>query len=175
MALKPAEADIELRVGAAVERAGGDDVVARLHQAADGQELGGLSAGGGQRADTALQRRHALFEHGGGGVHDARVDVAEALQREELGGVRAVFKNERRRLVDGHGARAGGRIGLLAGMQGTGAETHRAVGGGFGHKLQFSGLSALAVDPAKRQRDGLLGFGAAWVSSTSIQWHRLYY
>ena len=44
-----AEADVELRVGAAVERAGGDDLIARAHEAGQGQELRGLSAGDGQR------------------------------------------------------------------------------------------------------------------------------
>ena len=75
-----AEADIELRVGAAVQGAGGDDLVARSRQAGDGQELRGLSAGGGQSGNAAFERRHPLFEHVGGGVHDAAVDVAELLQ-----------------------------------------------------------------------------------------------
>ena len=40
-------------------------------------------------ADAAFERRHALLEHGRGRIHDARVDVAELLQREQSRGVRA--------------------------------------------------------------------------------------
>ena len=50
----------------------------------------------------ALERGDALLEDVSGGVHDARVDVAELLQREEVGGVRGVFEGVRSRLVDRH-------------------------------------------------------------------------
>ena len=71
---------VEQVVGAAVERR--DDTMwppfsARLAQ---GDRLRGLPAGRGQRADAALERGDALLEHGLGGVHDARVDVAELLR-----------------------------------------------------------------------------------------------
>ena len=106
-----------MRVGAAIERAGRHQIVARLQQAADRQELGRLSAGGGQRTYTAFKRGDALFEHGGGGIHDAGVNVAEALESEQSRGVIAVFEDEGGGLIDGHRARAGGRIGLLARVQ----------------------------------------------------------
>ena len=57
---KAPEADVELRVGAAVERAGGDHVIAGLHQAGDGDELRRLPAGHGQRGHAVLERGHAL-------------------------------------------------------------------------------------------------------------------
>ena len=77
-----AEADVELRVRAAVQRARGDQLVAGTHQAGDGQELRRLSARRRQPADAAFERGDALLEHVGGRVHDAAVDVAELLQRE---------------------------------------------------------------------------------------------
>ena len=55
--------------------------------------------------DAAFERRHALLEDVGGRVHDAGVDVAELLQREQRRGVVGVFERERRGLVDRHGAR----------------------------------------------------------------------
>ena len=90
---KTPEGDVELRVGASVERGRRDQVVAGSAQAADGEKLRRLSARERQRADAALQRSHALLEHGRGGVHDARVDVAEALQAEQGCGVVGVFEN----------------------------------------------------------------------------------
>jgi hypothetical protein len=57
-----AEAHVELRVGAAVERAGGHQLVALPHQAGDGQELRRLAAGSSEAADAAFERRHALLE-----------------------------------------------------------------------------------------------------------------
>ena len=49
-----AEAHVELRVSAAVERAGGHQLVALPHQAGDGQELRRLAAGRSQAADAAF-------------------------------------------------------------------------------------------------------------------------
>ena len=43
-------------------------------------------------ADAAFERGHPLFEHGGGRVHDARVDVAELLQGERAAAC-SVFSN----------------------------------------------------------------------------------
>ncbi len=50
-----AEADIELRVGAAIERAGGNQLVTRLEQAADGEELSRLAARGREPGDAVLE------------------------------------------------------------------------------------------------------------------------
>ena len=51
-----AEAHVELRVRAAVQRAGGYQFVARLHQVAQGDELGGLPARHRQRRDRLATR-----------------------------------------------------------------------------------------------------------------------
>ncbi len=104
---------VEEVVGAAVERGGGDDLVAGSARVVNGQRLGGLAGGGGQRRDAAFERGDALLEDVGGRVHDARVDVAEFLQREEAGGVVGVVEDVRGGLVDRHGARAGGGVDLL--------------------------------------------------------------
>ena len=45
-------------------------------------------------ADAAFQRRHALLEDVGGGVHDAGIDVAELLQREQRGRMVGVLEHE---------------------------------------------------------------------------------
>ena len=68
-------------------------MIAGLQQAADCQELRRLAAGQCQRPDTALKRCDAFFEHRRRGVHDACVDVPEALQRKQFRSVPAVFKN----------------------------------------------------------------------------------
>ena len=91
---------------------------------------------GGEAGDAAFERRHALLENGRGGVHDARVDVAELLQREQSGRVRGILENERRGLVDRHGASQAGLIGSVAGMQAARGKAH--LTGGFGlvsHKV----------------------------------------
>lgn len=53
---------LELVVGAAVQKRGGDDVVASVGEGVDGDELGGLAGGGGQGRDTTLERGDALLE-----------------------------------------------------------------------------------------------------------------
>jgi hypothetical protein len=79
---KAPQADIELRVRAAVERAGGHNLIAGLQQRSQRDQLGGLAAGHRQRADATFERGDPLLEHGGGRVHDSGVDIAEALQIE---------------------------------------------------------------------------------------------
>ena len=110
------EADIELRVGAAVERARRHHLVAGHHQAADGDELGRLPARHRQRRGSVLERRHPLFQYPVGGVHDAGVNVAELLKREQVGRVRRILENVRSRLIDRHRPGPCRRVRLVAGM-----------------------------------------------------------
>ena len=119
---QPRQRVVEQVVGAAVERCGGDDLVAGGGQGGDGQGFRRLAGGRRQSRRAAFERGHALLEDVGGGVHDARVDVAELLQREQPAGMVGILKQVRRGLVDGHGARAGGGIGRLAGMNGEGGK-----------------------------------------------------
>jgi hypothetical protein len=108
---------VQQRVRAAVQGRGRDDVVAGAAQREDGGDFGRLAGGGGQRRAPALDRRHAFLEHRHRRVGDARVDVAEGLQVEQAGGVLGGVEDERGGLVDRRGARAGGRIRDLPGVQ----------------------------------------------------------
>ena len=129
--VREARADAVLRqrmgeqvVGAAVERGARDQVLARLH---DGQQRvrdRRLARRQRQPADAAFQRGHARLEHGIGGVHDARVDVALDLEVEQVRGVLRVVEGVGRRLVDRHRDRLGGRVGAVAGMDGEGLGAH---------------------------------------------------
>ena len=104
-------------VRAAVDARRRNDVPAGPHQRGDGEMQRRLAAGGRHRADAAFQRRDALLQHGDGRVGDARIDVPGPLQVEQRGRVLGVVEHVGGGLVDRHGARAGGRIGPLAGMQ----------------------------------------------------------
>ena len=107
---------LEQVVRAAVQAVGRHDLVARSGDGEDGVADGRLPRRQRQRADAALQRRDALLEHVGGRVHDAGVDVAELLQREQVGGMIRIVEDVRRRLVDRHRPGPRGRIGLLTGV-----------------------------------------------------------
>ena len=109
---------VEEIVGAAVERSGGDDLVAGSGKGDDGERLRRLARGGGEGCRAAFESRDALLKDVGGGVHDAGVDVAELLEREETAGVVGILEEVGGGLVDGHGTRAGGGVGRLAGMDG---------------------------------------------------------
>ena len=80
-------------------------------------------------ADAAFQGGDALLEDVHGRVHDPRVDVAELLQREQPGGVVGVVEQVGGGLVDRHGPGFGGRVGLLAAVDGQGGEV-LLIGGG---------------------------------------------
>jgi hypothetical protein len=112
----------ELGVGAAVEPAAGDDVVARLAEGEDRLNLGGVAARCRQRADAPFQAGDALLQHIRGGVHDPGVDVAGFLQGKQRRGVRRIAELVAGRLVDRHRATTGGRIRLLAGVELAGVE-----------------------------------------------------
>ena len=101
---EPRQRVVEEIVGAAVERGGGDDLVARPGQGGDDQGLGRLARGRRQPRRAAFESRDALLKDVGGGVHDAGVNVAEFLQAEEPAGVIGVVENVAGGLVDGHGA-----------------------------------------------------------------------
>ena len=95
-------------VGAAIQLAGADDVVADLHQRLDG--IGDRRHAGShrQRRDTALDGGHALLQHVIGRVHDAGVDVARHLEIEEVRAVLGIIEGVGGGLVDRHRRRLGG-------------------------------------------------------------------
>ncbi|MGY4500494.1 hypothetical protein ACVWYH_004425 [Bradyrhizobium sp. GM24.11] len=111
--------------GAAIERARRHDVVTGVEQRRDGQMQRGHAARGADRTDTAFQRREPLFQHAGGGVGDARIDVAGALQVEQRRRMIGILEHVGRGLIDRHRAGAGRGIRMLARMQAQGLEGRR--------------------------------------------------
>ena len=103
-------------------------------------------------ADAPFERRDALFEGGGGRVHDAAVDVSESLQRKELGRVIGVLEDIRGGLVERHRAGAGGRIGSLPGVHGQGVETEDVIV--FG--ARFAGGIGRIGDASVTRRVGVI-------------------
>ena len=118
---------IELVDRAAIELARGDDLVARLHQRVQRDQLRRMARGHGQRRRAAFQRRDALLQHVAGRVHDARIDVAEGLQAEQRRGMVGVVEDVGRGLVDRRHPGAGGRVGLGAGMDRQRGKTGYAI------------------------------------------------
>ena len=126
----PAEAlegRTELVDRAAIKLARGDEVVARAHHCVEDQKVRGLTRSRGERRRAALEGRETLLQHRLGGIHDAGIDVTERLEAEQRGGVIGVVENERRRLIDRRGARAGCGIRLGSGMDGEGIEAWCAL------------------------------------------------
>ena len=109
-------------VRAAVERRQLDEVVARARDVEDRVNDRGLAAGERERADAAFEPRDPLLEHVARRVHDARVDVAELLQREEPSGVVGVVERVRGRLEDGNRARLRSGVSGMAAVNGRGVE-----------------------------------------------------
>ncbi len=73
-----------------------------------------MSRTDGERRNPAFQRRDALLQHVVGRVHDARIDVAEFLEAEQVSGVIGVVEDVGRRLIDRCRAGVRGGIGLGA-------------------------------------------------------------
>ena len=107
-------------VGAAVQRAARDDVVAGLGDGLDRIGHRRLARGHRECRDAAFERRHALFEHRLGRVHDPGVDVAGHLQVEQVGAMLGAVERVRGGLVDRHGHRMRGGLGRVTGVHGLG-------------------------------------------------------
>ena len=86
----------ELVDRAAIELAHGHELVTRLHDGVEDEELGRMAGRDGQRGRAAFEGRDLGLEHRLRRVHDAGVDVAEGAQREEVGGVLHVLEDDRR-------------------------------------------------------------------------------
>jgi hypothetical protein len=127
---------VELVDRAAIELAGRDELVAGLEQAVEDQHLCGVAGADRKPRGAAFERGDPLFQHGVGGVADAGVDVAERLKPEQRGGVIDVVEHEGRGLVDRSCARAGGRIGLRAGVDRERGKAWNA----FGHERYLERL-----------------------------------
>ena len=143
-------AEILERVGELIDRAAvqlfrGHELVARLQQAMERQDLRRMAGRRRQAGGAAFERGDALLEHRGGRVADARIDVAEGLQAEQRGGVVDAFEHVRCGLVDRRRPRAGRGIGLGAGVDGERGEARNA----FAHR------PILAILVAGRSASGL--------------------
>ena len=97
-----------------------DEIVAGVADVLHGEQRGRLARGERERGDAAFERGDALLEHRLGRVHDAGVDVAELLEREQVGRVLGRIELIGGGLIDRHRDRGGGRIGAIAGMQNDG-------------------------------------------------------
>ena len=124
------EDGVELRERAAVEVVGRDDLVARAGDVRDGEEDRRRAGGERLRRGAALERGDALREDVVRGVHQARVDVAELAQGEEVGAVLAVAEVVGGRAVDRHRARVRGGVSVrvLSGVDRQGFDVELAHG-----------------------------------------------
>ena len=110
------EGDAELGQRAAVEALGRDELVTRVQERREGEELSGVARGRGHRGAAVLEARDAFFEHRDRRVGHPRVDVAEGLQVEQRGGVVDVVEDVGRGLKNRRRACARGGVGSRAGV-----------------------------------------------------------
>ena len=111
-------------VGATIEFAGGDDVVAHF---GDGFQriFDGCHAGGHcQRAHAAFHGRDPFLQHRIGGVHDAGVNIPGYLQIKQIRPMLGIVEGIGRGLVDRCHHCLGGGIHLKAGTHGKGFHLH---------------------------------------------------
>ena len=109
---------VEQVIRAAIQAGRGGDFISRVGDIENCQRLGRLPRRGCQRAHAALERGHTALKGILRRVHDARIDIAELAQAEEVCRVFRAIEDIRRRLVDRHGARIGRAVRrLLARVQ----------------------------------------------------------
>ena len=85
--------------------------------------LGGVPGGDGEAGGAAFERGDALLEHRVGRVADARIDVAESPEREQIGGVLHILEDIGRGLVDRGGTRIRGGVWCRSGVNLCGFKT----------------------------------------------------
>ena len=91
---------VEEVVGAAVEARARHHVIADLSDVEDREHLCSLATGYEQRSNATFERSEAVLDYGLRRVHDARVNVAQFLQRKQIRSMRRVIEGVRRRLVN---------------------------------------------------------------------------
>ena len=106
-----------------VQTVGGNEVLSRMHDRQQRRRDRCLTAGEGQSSRAAVQRRQALFEDVGRGIHQAGVDVAEFAQAEEVRCVLRAMEHVARCRIDRHSARRSGGVWHLPGVQRQGTES----------------------------------------------------
>src|SRR5205807_4110284 len=138
------ESQVELCMRAAVEAAGRDQIISRTKESHHGCHLCSHARGGGNRSCAALQRGNTLLKGGSSGVHDTSVDIAEALQSEEVGGVVCIVKDKRSCLIYRNCPGAGGWFGSLPCMDGKGVKAKDVVAVIFWHNVFVPLLNILS-------------------------------
>ena len=100
--------------GAAIDVGRADEIIAGVADVLHREQRSGLPRRQRKRGDAAFERGDALFQHRLRRVHDAGVDVAELLQREQVAGMFGRIELVGRRLIDRHRHRFGRRVGAIA-------------------------------------------------------------
>ena len=111
-------------VGAAIELAGTDNVVAHFADGLQGVKDGRHTRGHREGTHTTFKLRHTLLQYGIGGVHDARIDVALYLQVKQVRTVLSVVERVGRSLIDGRGCGVGRWVAVEASVKGEGFRFH---------------------------------------------------
>jgi hypothetical protein len=94
----------------AIELAHGHELVARLHDGMEHEELRCMAGGDGKCGRATFEGRNLCFQYRLRRVHDACIDVAEGAEREEIGGVLHILEDEGGGLVDRRDAGARCRV-----------------------------------------------------------------
>src|SRR2546428_2897860 len=101
-------------------------------------------AGGScQRTCSTFKGGDTLFKGRVCRVHDARVDIAKALQGKEVGGMIGVVEDKGCGLIDRHGSGTRSGIGSLPGMNREGVEAKDVIAVDFWHGL-FAPMLAMS-------------------------------
>jgi hypothetical protein len=116
----------ELIDRAAIKFARGDELVSGLEQHLKDHDLRGMS---GSRMTVPPSSAAMLFQHRLGRVSNPGVNISKRLQSEQRRRMIGIVEHEGRRLVDRRYPRAGGGIGLRAGVHSKGGK----AGGTIGH------------------------------------------
>ena len=117
---------MELGVGATIQVAGRDDVVAGLGEIDDRVEDTAGARGHAQAAKLwpSFEQGNPLFQHVGRRVHEPGIDIAQLSQSEEIGRMLGALENVGTGAIDGHAASESCRVGLSTAVQAKSLELH---------------------------------------------------
>ena len=117
----------EQRVRGAVELRHGDDVAAVIGDIDESEMQRGLPGRDRERADATLELGDALFQHGAGRIGDTAVAKTFGLEIEQRGTMVGAVEGVGCGLVDRHGDRVRGGLGLVAGVNSNRLVAHRTT------------------------------------------------
>ena len=125
----------EQGVRRAVELRDGDDVAAAIGEVGECEMQRGLAGRDRQRADAAFEFGDALFQNRRGRIGDPAVAIAVGFEIEQRGAVIGAVEGIGGGLIDRNGDGLGGRIWLVAGMNGDRLVAHHGL---RSHRLSHS-------------------------------------